>query len=175
MTANERQVGGAHYKTAYEHWDLVSDLRLSYFEGQITKYVSRARKKNGAQDLEKALHFTEKLYEVYTRGKTAPSGRQRGNFIAEQVARFAAVNELNSLEHATVCAACTWHGATDLRDLQRRILGLLDACAPLKEFVPPAYDPMTAEPLGGGPADGAYVDQDSKPATRLGWVEEKKS
>jgi len=60
-SANDRQVGGKHYASAYQHWDFVLDAKLGYFEGQITKYLSRHRKKNGLQDAEKALHFAEKL------------------------------------------------------------------------------------------------------------------
>lgn len=67
MSANEKQIGGSHYKTksGHEHWDVVTEHDLNYFEGQITKYVMRCRKKNGKEDLEKALHFLEKYLEVY--------------------------------------------------------------------------------------------------------------
>jgi hypothetical protein len=64
MTANERQVGGTHYKTGgEEHWDRVRRLGLDYFQAQITKYVERCWKKNGVQDLEKARHFLDKYIE----------------------------------------------------------------------------------------------------------------
>lgn len=36
---------------------------IPYMEAQIIKYVTRWRKKNGMQDLEKAKHFLEKLME----------------------------------------------------------------------------------------------------------------
>lgn len=63
--ANEVQVGGNHYKTnGEEHWDRVDRLQLDYFQGQITKYVERWRKKNGIQDLEKAQHFLQKYIEL---------------------------------------------------------------------------------------------------------------
>lgn len=64
MSANEKQVGGSHYKTKIEHWDWVHANDLNYFEGQITKYVARARKKNGLEDLEKARHFLDKYIEI---------------------------------------------------------------------------------------------------------------
>ena len=63
MSANEVQVGGTHYRSAYQHWDFVIDADLNYFTGQITKYISRWRKKNGTQDLEKAQHFARKYAE----------------------------------------------------------------------------------------------------------------
>lgn len=64
MKANEKQVAGNHYRSKIQHWDLVHATGMDYFEGQITKYVSRWRKKNGIQDLEKALHFLQKYLEV---------------------------------------------------------------------------------------------------------------
>lgn len=63
--ANTRQVGGDHYKTGgEEHWDRVHRLGLDYFQGQITKYVERWKKKNGVQDLMKARHFLDKYIEL---------------------------------------------------------------------------------------------------------------
>jgi lipopolysaccharide biosynthesis regulator YciM len=64
MNANNRQVAGEHYKGTIQHWDFVVAQNLDYFQAQITKYVSRHKKKNGLQDLEKAKHFLEKYIEV---------------------------------------------------------------------------------------------------------------
>jgi hypothetical protein len=69
LNANETQVGGTHYKTGgEEHWDRVARLGLNYYEGNITKYVERARKKNGIQDLKKAAHYLQKLIELAEMG-----------------------------------------------------------------------------------------------------------
>lgn len=69
MSANDKQVGGNHYKKGgEEHWD--RQWRLygrGYFVGCITKYVERYHEKNGVQDLQKAQHFLEKLIEVEQR------------------------------------------------------------------------------------------------------------
>lgn len=66
MSANERQVGGSHYKRSgkLQHWDLMAECKADYFQGQITKYTDRHKSKNGRQDLEKALHFAEKWHEI---------------------------------------------------------------------------------------------------------------
>ena len=70
--ANVRQVGGDHYKNGgEEHWDRVARLNLDYFQGQITKYVERWRKKNGVEDLKKAQHFLEKYIELVEQGKVS--------------------------------------------------------------------------------------------------------
>jgi len=66
MQANEHQVGGNHYKTANgrEHWDIVEEFNLDYFQGQITKYLFRWEQKGGIRDLEKARHFLDKYIEI---------------------------------------------------------------------------------------------------------------
>jgi hypothetical protein len=64
MSANDKQVGGGHYGSPIQHWDYVVANDLDYFQGQITKYVTRWKKKNGVQDLEKARHFLDKYIEL---------------------------------------------------------------------------------------------------------------
>ena len=66
MSANERQVGGDHYrrKGTIQHWDFAAARNYDYFQGQITKYVDRWKEKNGIEDLEKGLHFLEKYIET---------------------------------------------------------------------------------------------------------------
>ena len=66
--ANDRQEGGTHYAKPIQHWDYVIAQGLGYFEGQITKYVSRWRDKNGLEDLKKARHFLDKLIEEVEAG-----------------------------------------------------------------------------------------------------------
>lgn len=74
--ANARQVGGAHYSgSAYQHWDYAIDLKMSHLEGAATKYLSRAGNKADVpryQDLEKCLHYLEKLQEVFKEGRLTP-------------------------------------------------------------------------------------------------------
>lgn len=64
MSANDKQIGGQHYKLSIEPWDYIIANDLGYLEGNIVKYVSRYKAKNGLQDLEKALHYLEKLIET---------------------------------------------------------------------------------------------------------------
>lgn len=63
VDANSKQVGGEHYRSNFQHWDFVDALKLCYLRGQVTKYITRWRKKNGRQDLEKARHFLEKYIQ----------------------------------------------------------------------------------------------------------------
>ena len=46
MPANMKQIGGEHYRSEIQHWDYVLANKLDYFQGQITKYVSRWKNKN---------------------------------------------------------------------------------------------------------------------------------
>jgi len=66
MSANDKQIDGEHYKTTIEHWDYVAANNLDYFQGQITKYITRWKKKDedGIKDLYKAQHFLEKYIEI---------------------------------------------------------------------------------------------------------------
>lgn len=63
--ADARQVGGGHYKgKAVQPWDYIVANGLGYLEGNVVKYISRYKEKNGLQDLEKARHYLDKLIEV---------------------------------------------------------------------------------------------------------------
>jgi hypothetical protein len=64
MVANNNQIGGKHYQANIQTWDYILAHDLGYLEGNIIKYVTRYRKKNGIMDLGKALHYLEKLIEV---------------------------------------------------------------------------------------------------------------
>jgi len=65
MTANNEQVGGTHYKSkTIQPWDYIAANNIGYFEGNIIKYVSRWQEKGGVNDLQKALHYLQKLIEL---------------------------------------------------------------------------------------------------------------
>lgn len=62
-SANDKQVAGTHYKSEFQHWDFVLATKMNYLLGCASKYVSRWRKKNGVEDLEKAKHYLQKALE----------------------------------------------------------------------------------------------------------------
>lgn len=66
MSANNKQHGGNHYKKYgdLQPWDVVIAWNLGYLEGTALKYIARWRNKNGVEDIQKAIHFLEKLIEV---------------------------------------------------------------------------------------------------------------
>lgn len=59
------QVAGNHYKDlAIQPVEYIHANGIGYFEGNVIKYVSRWRNKNGIKDLEKAKHYIELLIEL---------------------------------------------------------------------------------------------------------------
>lgn len=65
LTANSKQEGGDHYKNkTIQPWDYIIANDLGYLEGNIVKYVSRWKDKNGVEDLKKAQHYLQKLVET---------------------------------------------------------------------------------------------------------------
>lgn len=63
--ANEKQIGGDHYQVAIQPWDYIIANNLGYLEGTAIKYITRWKKKGGIADIDKAIHFLEKLKESY--------------------------------------------------------------------------------------------------------------
>lgn len=121
-TANAIQVGGTHYKTPFQHWDLAHELDLGYYEGQISKYITRHRFKKGKEDAEKALHFTQKLLELVRTGGRTP--RHKFATVGRMV-EYVEANHLNPLEMACIMSVCNWTMAQDLEMLVERIQRLI--------------------------------------------------
>ena len=60
-----KQVGGSHYKDMpIQPVEYAQRNNLNFIEGCVIKYVSRHRSKNGAEDIEKAIHFLNLLLEL---------------------------------------------------------------------------------------------------------------
>ena len=56
----DKQIGGSHYKTFHiQPYEFISKNNLSFFQGNVVKYVCRYLKKNGIEDLEKIIHYCE--------------------------------------------------------------------------------------------------------------------
>ena len=68
MSALEKQVGGNHYKDLpIQPIEYIHANAMGYMEGNVVKYISRWRKKNGMADLEKAKHYIELLIDLEKR------------------------------------------------------------------------------------------------------------
>ena len=64
-----KQIGGTHYKTDIQPWDVFLDWGLDPWLCNVVKYVQRHHKKNGLEDLQKALHYLEFAVANYERIK----------------------------------------------------------------------------------------------------------
>jgi hypothetical protein len=53
-----------HYNVGIEVWDYTTSHKLDFLEGNVVKYVTRWRHKNGLQDLYKAKQYLDKLISV---------------------------------------------------------------------------------------------------------------
>jgi hypothetical protein len=116
ISANDRQVGGSHYKSDYQHWDFVYDTGLDYYEGCATKYITR-RKGNRMEDLQKAMHFLEK--RVSLNG----SSSERFNTAVNLCDRFATANQLSYVEYMIIKRIVQRH----YHDAVKRLQALIDA------------------------------------------------
>ena len=63
--AIKRQIGGKHYKDfKIQPIEFITKNKLSFIQGNIIKYVCRFNKKNGNEDIDKAIHYCELLKEI---------------------------------------------------------------------------------------------------------------
>lgn len=137
-TANSRQVAGNHYQAGnFQHWDIVDTWGVGYLEGCCTKYLSRFRKKNGLQDLQKADHYLQKLIEV----RSTQPGLHNNSVPRSEVTRFLAENGIIGLETAIIHIVFEWAQLAQLKTARH----LLEA--------------LIAEYEGSNPGPG-YVNQD---------------
>jgi len=95
MAANERQVGGQHYKDTaapcpscghlLEHWDVSWAFGFNQFQYCISKYIWRKKGPRGLpllDDLEKARHHLEKYIECV---KADGDGEEEGDATPDYV------------------------------------------------------------------------------------------
>ena len=143
MNANERQVGGEHYRTkrgGVQHWDYCIRANVPNLEYAASKYLTRWRKKNGLEDLRKPLHYIEKRIESLNLGMGVLRG---ANKVHLMFAEFIRDNEVSPTEAAIIDLVMHWKN-------QSHLLNALDM---LKRFI------AEEEDKAGGPT-AAYVNQD---------------
>ena len=62
MDERKEAINPDHYKQgSIEVIDYILDQKFNYMEGNVIKYVSRYKKKNGLEDLKKAQWYLQKL------------------------------------------------------------------------------------------------------------------
>ncbi len=64
-TALDTQVGGNHYQRfTIQPAEFIIKNNIGFAEGAVIKYVCRHGEKNGAEDLDKAIHYLQILKEM---------------------------------------------------------------------------------------------------------------
>ena len=122
---NDKQIGGSHYATGSEiqHWDWVEDCELGYLEGCATKYIARCRKKHDTPviDLNKAVHYCEKIKQLYlTRGRA--NRRNPDNlFLSIQLSAFERDARLDFDEEFAIREILFWNNEYDLDGVITRL------------------------------------------------------
>jgi hypothetical protein len=70
MSEFTKQVGGDHYKKMpIQPLEFIAKNNLSFFQGNVIKYIIRYKDKNGVEDLKKALHYIEMMIEMEEKGE----------------------------------------------------------------------------------------------------------
>ncbi len=65
MSSLDVQVAGSHYKTlAIQPVEFIHKNDLGFLEGNVIKYITRHRDKNGADDIRKAIHYCQLILEL---------------------------------------------------------------------------------------------------------------
>jgi len=128
MTANDEKLVPKHYLSGYIHWDLVIATGMGYLEGNATKYISRWRKKGGLADLQKALHYVDKLQEAAALGLVVSPLHvtyEGALAIFGEVAKFSLVNGLSENEQLVIGGLALWKDEGDLGLARDAILLLM--------------------------------------------------
>ena len=63
-TALDKQEGGSHYDLPIQPLEYIHANNLGYIEGNIIKYATRHKNKNGAEEIKKIIHYCELLLEL---------------------------------------------------------------------------------------------------------------
>ena len=65
MSALDVQEGGNHYKDLkIQPVEYIHANGLDFFQGNVVKYVTRHKAKNGDQDIRKAIHYLNLILEL---------------------------------------------------------------------------------------------------------------
>mgnify|MGYP003638102169 CR=1 FL=1 len=61
---SDKQIGGSHYKDCViQPVDYIVKNNLDFLEGNVVKYITRHKTKNGIEDIKKVIHYAELILE----------------------------------------------------------------------------------------------------------------
>ena len=120
---NTIQIGGTHYLGEYQVWDFTEKHGLGGLEMCIIKYMCRWREKgNGIMDLEKAIHFIEKLIDLHKNHGRVPKGCAS----LADAKYFSAMQDLDRTEEFVVTVISRWSCSDELLDCRAAIQSWID-------------------------------------------------
>lgn len=86
----DKQYGGSHYKIlAIQPVELINKISANFFQGNVIKYITSHRAKNGVKDLQKAKHYIEMINE-FNPGKVYVNEE----YVREALESYMSVNDL---------------------------------------------------------------------------------
>ncbi len=119
---NTIQVGGTHYQSNYQVWDFVENNGLGGLETAIIKYICRWRDKGNARtDLEKAIHYLDKLIDLHKNSHRVPKGCASH----DDIIHFSNMQHLDKTEEFIVRMISRWSCYDDLASCHIAIQNLI--------------------------------------------------
>ena len=89
-TSLTKEIKGTHYQQyKVQPIELIMDMGWNFIQGNIAKYVLRAKYKNGQEDIDKAIHYCELGMDLDDRESYAD------NIAFQRITNFIQNNELN--------------------------------------------------------------------------------
>ena len=56
----DKKIGGSHYKFfTIQPFEFISKNELTFFQGNVIKYVCRYQRKGGIEDIKKIIHYCQ--------------------------------------------------------------------------------------------------------------------
>lgn len=100
MSALDVQVGGSHYKNNdMQPIELIVALNLNFIEGNIVKYITRYKNKNGMQDVMKCIHYSQLAIEL---GCIRPDIDMHNNYAL--INKYCDTNKLSNVQNSIIIA-----------------------------------------------------------------------
>ena len=123
-SALDEQVGGDHYKKlGVQPVEFISVINANFFQGNVIKYVTRYKDKNGIKDLEKAKHYLELMKEL----KPQTDTKLHGDYIMAAIVNYSTSNNLGTLETDIIIATAYKNREESISDENIDIaIGLID-------------------------------------------------
>lgn len=105
--AVDTQVGGDHYKKlGYQPIELIHKLGLDFFQGNMLKYITRYKYKNGQEDLDKCIHYAKLAYELGPKDTLVITHKYARPIeeIIEEIMLYKKENKLSNLQTEIILA-----------------------------------------------------------------------